>query len=119
MTVQEVLDWLEERHASEHDQAGMARYGIRTEDARETRLLAAMVEDPERVTLRQMDRWALGFDFWDVRGVCMDLFRHTPHAERKLIALLARRRDVPDEDLDRARAAGATPGGWEAMSERH
>ena len=28
MTVQEVLDWLEERRASEHDLAGMARYGF-------------------------------------------------------------------------------------------
>ncbi len=51
---------------------------------RETRLLAAMVDDPERVTLTQMDRWARAFDSWDVcDGVCMDLFRHTAHAGRK------------------------------------
>ncbi len=33
MTVQQVLDWLEERRAPEHDLAGMARYGIRTDNA--------------------------------------------------------------------------------------
>ena len=149
MTAEEILAWLEQRRASERDLAGMARYGIRTDDAfgvkmpelrrlarsldhdhalagelwdagtRETRLLAGMVDEPDRVTLAQMDRWARDLDSWDVcDGVCMDLFRHTPHAERKarewtrsrrygfvrragltLVALLARRRDLPDERL--------------------
>lgn len=32
----------------------------------EARILAAFVEEPERVTARQLDRWAKGFDSWDV-----------------------------------------------------
>lgn len=146
MTVDEIVAWLAERRASEHDLAGMARYGINTESAfgvkqpelralakrigrdhdlasglwaagwRESRLLAAMIDEPGRVTTAQMDRWAGDFDSWDVcDGVCLDLFRRTPHAWEKarewprarrgfvrraglvLIALLAKCDDA-DED---------------------
>ena len=46
----------------------------------EARILAGMVDDPARVTKRQMDRWAKDFDSWDVvDGVC-DLFVRTPYA---------------------------------------
>ena len=114
MTADEIVAWLAERKASEHDLAGMARYGIRVECAfgvkqpelralakrigrdhrlagelwsagwRETRLLAAMIDEPQRVTRTQMDRWAGDFDSWDVcDGVCLDLFRRTPHAWEK------------------------------------
>lgn len=148
MTAEEVVAWLAERKASDHDLAGMARYGIRTERAfgvkqpelralakrigrnhglagelwaanwRETRLLAGMVDAPDEVTKTQMDRWAGDLDSWDVcDGVCLDLFRHTPHAWDKarewprarrgfvrraglvLIAQLARDDNASDERL--------------------
>jgi 3-methyladenine DNA glycosylase AlkD len=81
---------------SEVARAGMARYGIRTEDAfgvsvyelrkvagelgrdhelalalwatgnHEARLLASMVDDPAQVTEAQMEAWAAAFDSWDV-----------------------------------------------------
>jgi 3-methyladenine DNA glycosylase AlkD len=81
---------------SEEARAGMARYGIRTEDAfgvsiyelrkvakelgrdhelalalwatgnHEARLLASMVDDPAQVTERQMEEWVAEFDSWDV-----------------------------------------------------
>jgi 3-methyladenine DNA glycosylase AlkD len=81
---------------SEEARAGMARYGIRTEDAfgvsiyelrkvakelgrdhelalalwatgnHEARLLASMVDDPAQVTERQMEEWVVEFDSWDV-----------------------------------------------------
>lgn len=81
---------------SEEARAGMARYGIRVDDAfgvsvyelrrvatrlgrdhdlalalwetgnHEARLLAGMVDDPVRVTEAQMDAWAAQFDSWDV-----------------------------------------------------
>jgi 3-methyladenine DNA glycosylase AlkD len=80
----------------EEARAGMARYGIRTEDAfgvsvyelrrvakdlgrdhdlalalwatgnHEGRLLASMVDDPALVTGGQMEAWAAEFDSWDV-----------------------------------------------------
>lgn len=50
----------------------------------EARLLAAMLDDPARVTRRQMDGWARAFDNW---GVCdtvvWHLFDHTPFAWEK------------------------------------
>jgi 3-methyladenine DNA glycosylase AlkD len=81
---------------SEEARAGMARYGIRTEDSfgvsvyelrrvakglgrdhdlalalwatgnHEAHLLAGMVDDPAQVTEAQMDEWAAAFDSWDV-----------------------------------------------------
>jgi 3-methyladenine DNA glycosylase AlkD len=82
--------------ASETNRAGMARYGIRVDDAfgvsvtelrriakrlkrdhelalelwrtgnHEARLLAAFVDEPAKVGEEQMERWAADFDSWDV-----------------------------------------------------
>jgi 3-methyladenine DNA glycosylase AlkD len=47
----------------------------------EARILAALIDDPDRVTPAQMDRWAGEFDSWAVcDGVCLHLFAGTPHA---------------------------------------
>jgi 3-methyladenine DNA glycosylase AlkD len=101
-------------HANPANVAGMARYGIRTagtlgvpmpvlrrlakeagRDHRvaeelwqsgihEARILATLVDDPARVTARQMDRWARGLDSWDVCDqACQNLFRYTPMAFAK------------------------------------
>lgn len=81
---------------SEHNRAGMARYGINVENAfgvsvyelrkiakrlghdhalalalwrtghHEARLLACFVDDPAAVTEAQMEAWALDFDSWDL-----------------------------------------------------
>jgi len=53
----------------------------------EARHLAAMVDEPERVTPAQMERWARGFDSWDaVDGSCCHLFVYTPYAWEKAVA---------------------------------
>ena len=47
------------------------------------RLLACLVDEPERVTRAQMERWARVFDSWDlVDCACRYLFLRTPHAWR-------------------------------------
>ena len=47
----------------------------------EGRLLAALVADPSRVDEALMERWAAGFDSWDVCDVvCGNLFDRTPFA---------------------------------------
>ena len=81
---------------SPKDREGMARYGIKTDDAfgvslyvlrdmakeigtdhelalalwetgnHEARLLAGIVDDPAQVTREQMDRWVADFDSWDI-----------------------------------------------------
>jgi 3-methyladenine DNA glycosylase AlkD len=59
----------------------------------EARTLAAFVEDPARVTPRQMDQWCRTFDNWAICDtVCFDLFDRTPHAWRK-IRVWSRRKD--------------------------
>ena len=99
---------------SEKDRAGMARYGINVERAfgvsvyelrkvakrlatdhdlalalwatgnHEARLLAAFVDDPAKVTGRQMDAWARDFDSWDICDqACTSLFDQTEHAWSK------------------------------------
>ena len=51
----------------------------------EARMLAAFVDDPDRVTLTQMNRWAADFDNWAiVDTVCFHLFDRTPHAWKKV-----------------------------------
>jgi 3-methyladenine DNA glycosylase AlkD len=47
----------------------------------EARILASMVDEPERVTPAQMDRWARDFDNWGVCDtLCFNLFDRSPHA---------------------------------------
>jgi len=93
--VQDVLDQLAAL-GSEHNRAGMARFGINVENAygvgipplrqlarthrrdhplalalwttgkHEARLLAAFVDDPRQVTEEQMESWVRDFDSWDL-----------------------------------------------------
>jgi 3-methyladenine DNA glycosylase AlkD len=112
MTIDEALAELRS-HASRKHAAGMAHFGIAATNTlgisiptlraiakragrdhvlaealwqsgiHEARILAGMVDDPAKVTKRQMDRWANDFDSWDVvDGVC-DLFVKTPYAYEK------------------------------------
>jgi 3-methyladenine DNA glycosylase AlkD len=107
---------------NEDNLAGMARYGIKTDRAlgasmpalrkmgkalgrdhelakalwttgiHEARILASIVEEPERVTMTQMDAWVKDFDSWDVCDqVCMNLFDKTPFAYEKALAWSSRR----------------------------
>jgi 3-methyladenine DNA glycosylase AlkD len=47
----------------------------------EAQMLASLVDEPERVTPAQMNRWARGFDNWaTVDTLCFNLFDRTPHA---------------------------------------
>jgi 3-methyladenine DNA glycosylase AlkD len=109
----EVMQWLE-RQGTRRTVEGMVRYGIEAERAfgvpmgtlltlskrlgkdhalslalwesgwYEARLLAALLGDPERVTRRQMNAWAAGFENWaDCDTVCFKLFDRTPFAWEK------------------------------------
>jgi 3-methyladenine DNA glycosylase AlkD len=108
---------------------GMARYGIRSAKAygvslaqlrviareigrdhalaqrlwatgiHEARTLAIFVADPQRLTERQMERWAQDFDNWAIcDGCCIHLFDRTPFARRKVRAWSRR----PEEFVKRA-----------------
>jgi 3-methyladenine DNA glycosylase AlkD len=58
----------------------------------EARVLAAFVDEPAKVTPRQMDRWVADFDNWAVcDSTCFHLFDRTPYAWRK-VRLWSRRR---------------------------
>lgn len=47
----------------------------------EARMVACMVDDPARVTPRQMDAWRADFDNWGITDtVCFKLFDQVPHA---------------------------------------
>jgi 3-methyladenine DNA glycosylase AlkD len=51
----------------------------------EARMLTSFIDEPERVTSSQMDRWARDFDNWAiVDTLCFNLFDRTPHAWRKV-----------------------------------
>jgi len=51
----------------------------------EARMLTSFVDEPERVTSAQMERWAADFDNWGiVDTLCFNLFDRTPHAWGKV-----------------------------------
>jgi len=51
----------------------------------EARMLTAFVDEPERVTSAQMDRWCRDFDNWGICDtLCFHLFDRTPHAWKKV-----------------------------------
>jgi 3-methyladenine DNA glycosylase AlkD len=149
MTAPEILAALRAQ-ANPKNVAGMARYGISTAGTlgvpmpvlrrlakevgrshalaaelwasgiHEARILATLVEDPKRVTRRQMNQWARDFDSWDVCDqACQNLFRYTPLAwamaakwagarrefvRRAAFALMAglavKAKHLPDEDFE-------------------
>jgi len=52
----------------------------------EARILAGMIDLPEEVTEKQMERWVRDFDSWDVCDqVCSNLFDRTKFAHEKAI----------------------------------
>lgn len=60
----------------------------------ETRLLAALIDDPKEVSGQQMDRWAASFDSWgDCDTACFALFDRTPHAWQKVDEWALRREE--------------------------
>lgn len=142
MTREAVLAWLA-AEAEPANVAGMARYGIVSEKvygvplsklrplarrigrdhalaaalwaegAHETRLLAALIDDPQAVTAEQMDAWAAEFDNWAVcDGACCDLFDRTP------LAWEAIPRWAEDDRLFVKRAAFALIAGLAAHDKR-
>ena len=65
-----------------HDLA-LKLWASRIHDAR---LLACFIDDPSKVTGKQMDSWAKDFDSWDICDqACTSLFDLTPFAWKKVI----------------------------------
>jgi 3-methyladenine DNA glycosylase AlkD len=51
----------------------------------EARMLTSFVDEPDRVTAAQMDRWCRDFDNWAICDtLCFNLFDRTPHAWAKV-----------------------------------
>jgi 3-methyladenine DNA glycosylase AlkD len=100
---------------SEKNRAGMGRFGINVDRAfgvsiaqirplarryrlnhelaatlwasgfHEARLLACFIDDPKKVTPKQMDAWAAEFDSWDLCDqACLKLFVKTPFVDEKM-----------------------------------
>jgi 3-methyladenine DNA glycosylase AlkD len=112
--VDDVIDELRAL-GSEENRAGMACYGINVKKAfgvsmaaqrplqrkyrrdhelalalwetgyPEARILAALIDDPRKVTPRQMDAWAADFNSWDLCDqASMKLFARTPFVAEKI-----------------------------------
>ncbi len=51
----------------------------------DARILAGMIDEPNKLTGRQMEDWVKDFDSWDVCDqACMNLFEKTPLAQEKI-----------------------------------
>jgi 3-methyladenine DNA glycosylase AlkD len=63
-------------------------------EVREARILASLIDEPERVTKSQMDRWAETFDSWEICDqCCQNLFAHTGFALDKAVEWTRRREE--------------------------
>jgi len=52
----------------------------------EAMIVAAMIDEPERLTEKQMDEWVKDINSWDICDqVCMNLFEKTPLAWKKIL----------------------------------
>ncbi len=103
-------------HSNSKDKQGMARFGINPERAlgvrapvlrllakkigkdhklasglwktkiHEARILASMIDEPEKVTAKQTDQWVKCFNSWDLCDqCCINLFSKLPFAWEKAI----------------------------------
>lgn len=112
--VGETLRWLEKR-GTKANRDGMARYGLVAEKVYgvsmatmkshakklgkdhelalalwetgwyEARILTAFVDEPQRVTPSQMDRWARDFENWGIcDSICFHLFDKSPYTWAKI-----------------------------------
>lgn len=55
-------------------------------ELRETRILASMIDEPEKVKEEQMEKWVNEFDYWEICDqVCQNLFTYTKFAYKKAI----------------------------------
>ncbi|MBN1695434.1 DNA alkylation repair protein [candidate division WOR-3 bacterium] len=113
-TVNDILTKLKNK-ANPDNLEGMARYGISTENRLgnsipflrelaketgknhelslklwekgidETKILASMIGEEDKLTEKQAEKWAAGFNSWDVCDqVCMNLFKKLPFVEKKI-----------------------------------
>ncbi len=81
-------------------------------EVHEARILASMVDEPERVTERQMESWVKGVDSWDVCDqVCGNLFDRTPFARTKSIEWAGREQEF-------VKRAGFAIMAWRAVHDR-
>ena len=61
-----------------------SQIGLSRKEIHEARIMASMIDDPEKVSEGQMEKWAMDFDSWDVvDGCCGNLFDKTEFAVRK------------------------------------
>lgn len=52
----------------------------------EARIMAAMIDEPQKLTEKQMEEWVKDINSWDVCDqVCMNLFEKTPLAWKKIL----------------------------------
>ena len=60
----------------------------------EGRILAALVDEPDKVTKTQMEKWVDEFDSWDIcDGCCGNLFDRTPYAYAKALEWSGRKKE--------------------------
>jgi 3-methyladenine DNA glycosylase AlkD len=60
----------------------------------EARILASYIDEPEKVTEQQMERWVASFDSWDICDqACSSLFDKTVFAWQKAVELTERKEE--------------------------
>jgi len=64
----------------------------------EAKILASFVDEPEKVTEEQLEKWVLDFDSWDIVDQVSELIAHTPFVIKKIFEWS----DRPEEFVKRS-----------------
>lgn len=60
----------------------------------DARLLAVLIDEPDKLTAAQMDEWAQDFDSWDICDICcIHLFDQSPMAYKKAMQWSRKRKE--------------------------
>ena len=59
----------------------------------EARILASYIDEPEKVTEAQLERWVSDFDSWDIVDQVSELIANTPHVIKKIKAWSKRKEE--------------------------
>ncbi|MHB8806876.1 MAG: DNA alkylation repair protein [Anaerolineaceae bacterium] len=79
------------RLAKEHGKDHLMAVSLWHSGIPEARILASMIENPEEVSIDQLEEWVADFNAWDVCDqVCMNLFEKVPAAVARIPAWAVR-----------------------------
>ena len=78
------------KETGKHHELALELWGSKIHEAR---ILASFIDEPEKVTEDQLEKWVKDFDSWDVCDQVCGLFEETPYAYSKAVEWVSRKEE--------------------------